>query len=949
MIEVFFWWLMLGITGIAFLPLGNLIFRRFRDRGWIFTKLIGLFLAVWVTWTLNVLHVIPFRRPYILAVLLVLALVNFVLYYLGVHRGVFSREDENGIRPKVNPEYEITVFSDLDARRLILIEDLLFLAMMLIWMWIIGFRPQAYGTEKFMDYAFLTSLARSDYMPFADPWYAGEAVNYYYGGQFVAAWLMKAVGTSTGVAYNAMRALVTAASFILPFSLAYQLMYDRVSATTAKRFGKMLAFAGGSSLTDTATIPAMLQDDTGAVLSSARNAHRMQWRKGRKAVREEAKAKAQQFLADAEENELAELEKFVEETARLEEEAAEKREAAAEGRAKKSRKETEKSRSRAAAKRADVRNAERSSSAKDPAFWPSLFCGLLAGIGVAFGATFHYVIFGLIKPIQAAMAGESYTYWFPDSTRYIGYNPDLPDKTIHEYPSYSSVLGDLHAHYINILFVVTVVAIVYAWAQKQEEGKTGRLPFLKPEILLIGLMTGVFRWTNFWDFPIYYVVCGSILFFVNLRTYRGQLFKFIGVMVLEAALMFGIGMAAALPFTMNFRMISSEVALTHSHTLLYQLLILWGLPVTILVVFIITLILEQKSMRAKTRKSLWNANRITLPDLAVLLFGLCASGLVLMPEVIYVKDIYTESHYRANTMFKLSYQAFILFGIVMAYVLVRALVTNKREVFEAEFRAESEADVGLASVLDAADLAAKAVLSKTETAEKKDDPEQLTEQLPDSEEEEAFRELQLSVEERTKSSAFSKVNEMHHRKNRWRRVRIAVACAGIFCMLLTAGYTLTSIKSWFGNVWNASARISDDATVYMEQTFPDDVKAVNWLINNVEGQPTILEAPGKSYSKYGRVSVTTGLPTVAGWYVHEWLWRENVAELNERNSDIEKIYTSDNAEEVKALIAKYNIRYVYIGTLEREKYGFIQDVLLQSLGTVAYSDGVTTYIMDMQQ
>lgn len=56
----------------------------------------------------------------------------------------------------------------------------------------------------------------------------------------------------------------------------------------------------------------------------------------------------------------------------------------------------------------------------------------------------HYVIYGCIR--QWLGLNES-AYWFPSSTRYIGYDPLVEnDRTIHEFPSYSFVLGDLHAH-----------------------------------------------------------------------------------------------------------------------------------------------------------------------------------------------------------------------------------------------------------------------------------------------------------------------------------------------------------------------------------------------------------------------------------------------------------------------------------------------------------------------
>lgn len=64
----------------------------------------------------------------------------------------------------------------------------------------------------------------------------------------------------------------------------------------------------------------------------------------------------------------------------------------------------------------------------------------------------------------------------------------------------------------------------------------------------------------------------------------------------------------------------------------------------------------------------------------------------------------------------------------------------------------------------------------------------------------------------------------------------------------------------------------------------------------------------------------TGLPTVLGWYVHEWLWRGDTGALNERAQEVEAIYTSTNQEEVKKLLEKYRVRYIFVGAREREKY-----------------------------
>ena len=75
--------------------------------------------------------------------------------------------------------------------------------------------PIAAG-EKFLDYGLLRSLLRGSELPPEDVWFAGEAVQYYYGGQMLTALLATLTGTAPRFAYNLALAgfyasLVTAA------------------------------------------------------------------------------------------------------------------------------------------------------------------------------------------------------------------------------------------------------------------------------------------------------------------------------------------------------------------------------------------------------------------------------------------------------------------------------------------------------------------------------------------------------------------------------------------------------------------------------------------------------------------------------------------------------------------------------------------------------------------
>ena len=57
----------------------------------------------------------------------------------------------------------------------------------------------------------------------------------------------------------------------------------------------------------------------------------------------------------------------------------------------------------------------------------------------------------------------------------------------------------------------------------------------------------------------------------------------------------------------------------------------------------------------------------------------------------------------------------------------------------------------------------------------------------------------------------------------------------------------------------------------------------------------------------------TGLAlcTYLGWYVHEWLWRNDTDDLNQRKDDVKLIYTSDDEAEVHGLLEKYDVSYIY--------------------------------------
>ena len=96
---------------------------------------------------------------------------------------------------------------------------------------------------------------------------------------------------------------------------------------------------------------------------------------------------------------------------------------------------------------------------------------------------------------------------------------------------------------------------------------------------------------------------------------------------------------------------------------------------------------------------------------------------------------------------------------------------------------------------------------------------------------------------------------------------------------------------------------------------------MRWLaVNAPRGGSIVLEATGGQYSQFARVSSSTGVPTVLGWAGHEVQWRGNDRLFRDRGADIDRIYQSLDKSEVRPLLEKYSIDYVYVGGLERGKY-----------------------------
>jgi len=234
-------------------------------------------------------------------------------------------------------------------------------------------------------------------------------------------------------------------------------------------------------------------------------------------------------------------------------------------------------------------------------------------------------------------------------------------------------------------------------------------------------------------------------------------------------------------------------------------------------------------------------------DSFILILIIMSTIFITIPEFMYLKDIY-PTYYRANTMFKLVYQAFILLSISSGYIIVRLF---------------------------------------------------------------SWKNL---------------------------RLKLIILVIGTFGLFLVAIYPYFAIPSYYGNL---KTYYGLNGISYLNHLYPDDLKLITWINKNITGQPVILEAQGDSYTDFARISSNTGLPTVLGWTVHEWLWRGTYSVPAPRITDVTTLYETTDIKTEKYLLKKYNIVYVVVGNLERQKYIGLNENNFKKLGNIVYQYGQT--------
>ena len=512
---------------------------------------------------------------------------------------------------------------------------------------------------------------------------------------------------------------------------------------------------------------------------------------------------------------------------------------------------------------------------------------------------------GMDTPYHSAHWYPTEFWWWWHATRMIQTTVGgvSLDYTIAEFPNFTFILGDLHAHLMSLPFVLLCLALsLNILSIKESLGlswlKRNILPFL---IMIVCL--GALGPIHTWDLPIYvFIFIGAI--FIQTRLRHGGAGWWKGWGALSLITVVGVFLFY-LPFYLNMQNpVSGILPWNGPDTRLFHYLLIWGLFLFIGISFVLAQI--RAGLRSISwRRACWVSLAVLSPwiiwaivvlatggassvwgklgHLAPLLIPLALTLLIIVRriaggntdkrsaifalllfftalmltvgcEVFYIDDVFGN---RMNTVFRFYYQAWVLFAIASAFALY---------YLHRNWKVSSVA----------------ARLAKF---------------------------------------------------GWWGLLILFVICSLIYPIAATWSKT---------NAFSPSPTL--DGLAWFKYSHPEELEAITWLNNNVDGAPVIVESPGNCYTDHSRVSTYTGLPTILGWEHHEWVWRGSNRDFAGRREDVDQIYQSEDLDQVETLLEKYGVIYIYIGRLEREMYGAdVGEKFADFMDVVFENDGVTIY------
>ena len=881
MLPVISWWLAIQLVGLVALPLTWRIFARLPGRGYPFAKTLGLLLASYLLWLGVIFRLLPNN-------------VGGILFAVGGVCGLSLwlgrdalRHDNNGQRPLLAWMRE--------NRSLLIVTELLFLVVFVGWSVFRAHNPEINGTEKPMEFAFINGVLSSTFFPPQDPWLSGYGISYYYFGYVMLAALIRITGVLPEIGFNLGVAMWYALVMISAFGLTYTLV----------------------ALSRSSITPAQSEDGPNP-----------------------------------------------------------------------------------APRLALVLDKIHTRASLGWALLGAVLLGLMGNLEGLIDSLYHLPVLPIdvirwlnIKDLADSAPTGTVTggYWWWWRASRVIHDVDLAGNSVEvidEFPFFSFLLGDLHPHVLALPFVLLAILfclnlLVGALAADPRPERGGALlsrlvdrahtladatGLSWPGILLYAIVLGSLGFLNTWDFPIY-AALAALAIGLGAALRDGLSWKPVGAAAVAFFLLAVLGYLVYIPFYVGFQSQLGGIL----PNLLFpsrfsQFFVMFG-PFLVVVVFLLLLQCyvgpeprSHPSAGPGQEAAGWSDWKMpTRSVLAVLpwtlllpllVLAVVALSVVVLPQGrAFVEEVLRRPEIAANIsdpslggLLRLVVQ--VRLGSPWTYLTLAVLLAWVIGAAWSRIRQVSANPSGKAQIITAATaidlfalILAFIALSLTLI------PEFVyLRDLFGNRMNTVFKFYYQAWVLLALASAYA----MSRLAARTSPLVLKVPAFILAAILVLGGmwYPLTATPSKAGNFRNPPTL---DGLAFLRRDRAAEMAAIDWLRANVKRDAVVLEATGGSYSAEGRVSMSTGNPTLLGWDFHERQWRGNdgydeLAAM--RPAVIDQIYRSAQADALPGILEQWGIDYIYVGELERSKYGVSEASLVRfdaHLKLVYDVDGVRIY------
>ena len=502
--------------------------------------------------------------------------------------------------------------------------------------------------------------------------------------------------------------------------------------------------------------------------------------------------------------------------------------------------------------------------------------------------------------------------WYWNATRLIPH-PKNESGPITEFPLFTFLYGDLHAHMISL----PLTLLSMTWALGLVGGR--RRPRARDESILHwmigGMAIGSLGPTNTWDLPTYFGLGCLAIAWVEMQQSKRLEFGIVMRIILRIGLLGALTIGLYAPFSYWYGSGYSSLEIWEgSRTDLVSYLKVHGLFMFILVSFLVAE--TREVMRATTLQEIRRipGHHVTTvvgmtivtvaTVIALLNMGVEIAWLV-VPLVAWLSALmmWTGQTTRKRTILIIAIVGLML---TLAVELVRL-----------------GGDVGRMNTVFKFYLQVWTLLSVTSAA--------------------GF------------VCVWAQLSEWETRNIRlWKTCLLILVCvSGTYTVLGTAAkmvdrMAVSAPRSLDGIDYMRYAEYRDQGqTIELRH----DYDAIRWLQDNAVGSPVIVEAHTSEYKYGARYSINTGLPAVIGWNWHQRQQRAVTPPsiVTNRADDVAEFYQGDDVNAAIEFLHKYRVRYVVVGEYERayypgsgvEKFGAMSnagllDIVFENVATTIY-------------